>query len=63
MKMTLLEKARAGRLAALASLETQIVKSDAIILQFDSQFAADRRNPVGVFVSKRANPQENLFAA
>lgn len=69
MTMSLLEKARAGRLAALKSLETISVKSNAVVLPFDLEFEAKQEKAVPQFVSHRAKPQadhfavENLFAA
>lgn len=64
MQMSLLEKARAGRLAALASLESPVFdKPVADILPLELDFIAEREMPAVQFVSQRPKLHENLFAA
>lgn len=61
--MSLLAKAREGRLAALASLENAPRKTNAEILPFDLDFITDQKMPSMAFVSHRTKTQDNLFAA
>jgi len=63
MSITLLEKARAGRIAALASLDTRPDFSESEVLHFDLGFVAKRQKPTATFVSQRPRFEENLFAA